>query len=194
MFYGYWIVLAAFVTQFVAIGLQNYVVGAFLIPMTEEFGWTRAEFTSARSIGQMVAAFTGFAIGSSIDRYGGRPFILAGMVILSISVFSLGSVQTLSQWVFVNGVILTMGAGMIGNLVVNVTLGKWFVERRGRAVAIAAMGVSLGGILLPPVSTWLVDSMGWRAAWHVSGPPGKPAPWPRRWRNGIFSLRLSWRW
>ncbi len=169
VFYGYWIVLAAFVTQFVAIGMQNYVVGAFLSPMTAEFSWTRAEFTSARSIGQMVAAFTGFAIGASIDRYGGRPFILAGMVILSVSVFSLGSVQTLSQWILVNGLILTIGAGMIGNLVVNVTLGKWFVERRGRAVAIAAMGVSLGGILLPPLSTWLVDTLGWRAAWHVLG-------------------------
>jgi len=169
VFYGYWIVLAAFVTQFVAIGMQNYVVGAFMIPMSDEFGWTRAEFTSARSIGQMVAAFTGFAIGSSIDRYGGRPFILVGMVILSVSVFMLGSVQTLSQWVLVNGVILTMGAGMIGNLVVNVTLGKWFVERRGRAVALAAMGVSLAGILLPPVSTWLVDTLGWRSAWHVLG-------------------------
>jgi len=169
VFYGYWIVLAAFVTQFVAIGMQNYVVGAFMIPMSDEFGWTRAEFTSARSLGQMVAALTGFAIGSSIDRYGGRPFILVGMVILSVSVFMLGSVQTLSQWVLLNGVILTMGAGMIGNLVVNVTLGKWFVERRGRAVALAAMGVSLGGIVLPPVSTWLVDTLGWRSAWHVLG-------------------------
>jgi MFS transporter, OFA family, oxalate/formate antiporter len=102
VFYGYWIVLAAFVTQFVAIGMQNYVVGAFMIPMSDEFGWTRAEFTSARSVGQMVAAFTGFAIGSSIDRYGGRPFILVGMIILSISVFMLGSVQSLSQWVLVS--------------------------------------------------------------------------------------------
>ncbi|MDT8428378.1 MAG: MFS transporter [Pseudomonadales bacterium] len=161
--------MAAFVTQFVAIGLQNYVVGAFMIPMTEEFGWSRAEFTSARSIGQMVTAFTGFAIGASIDRYGGRPFILAGMVILSGAVFALGGVQNLSHWLLLNGLILTIGAGMIGNLVVNVTLGKWFVERRGRAVALAAMGISLGGILIPPVSTWLVDMLGWRVAWHVLG-------------------------
>ncbi len=169
VFYGYWIVLAAFVTQFVAVGLQNYIIGAFLIPMTEEFSWTRAEFTASRSIGQMVAAFTGFAIGSWIDRYGGRPFILIGMLILSASLFSLGSVQTLTQWWIVNGIILTVGAAMIGNLVVNVTLGKWFVEHRGRAVAIAAMGVSMAGILLPPVSTWLVDVFGWRTAWQVLG-------------------------
>ncbi|MDP3516535.1 MAG: MFS transporter [Pseudohongiella sp.] len=169
IFYGYWIILAAFVTQFASIGLQNYVIGPFTIPMTEEFGWTRAEFTSARSIGQMVAAFTGFFIGAGVDRYGGRPFILVGMAILSTSVYSLGSVQSLTHWIVVNGFIVTIGAAMIGNLVVNVTLGKWFVNYRGRAVALAAMGVSLSGVLLPPITTWLVDTLGWRVAWHVLG-------------------------
>lgn len=169
LFYGYWIILAAFITQFTAIGLQNYVIGPFTIPMTDEFGWTRAEFTSARSIGQMVAAFTGFFIGAGVDRYGGRPFILTGVAILSTSIYALGSVQTLTQWVVINGFIVTVGAAMIGNLVVNVTLGKWFVEQRGRAIALAAMGVSLSGVVLPPVTTWLVDVFGWRVAWHVLG-------------------------
>ncbi|MDO9476844.1 MAG: MFS transporter [Pseudohongiella sp.] len=169
IFYGYWIILAAFVTQFASIGLQNYVIGPFTIPMTEEFGWTRAEFTSARSIGQMVAAFTGFFIGAGVDRYGGRPFILVGMAILSTSVYALGSVQSLTHWIVINGFIVTIGAAMIGNLVVNVTLGKWFVNYRGRAVALAAMGVSLSGVLLPPITTWLVDTLGWRVAWHVLG-------------------------
>ena len=40
--------------------MANYVVGAFLIPMTEEFAWTRAEFTASRSIGQLVFAIAGF--------------------------------------------------------------------------------------------------------------------------------------
>lgn len=169
IYYGYWIILAAFATQMVSVGLQNYVIGPFTTPMSDEFGWTRAEFISARSIGQMVAAFTGFFIGAGVDKYGGRPFILVGTLILSVSVFMLGSVQTLSQWVLINGVILTIGAAMIGNLVVNVTLGKWFVEHRGRAVALAAMGVSTSGILLAPFATWLVDVYGWREAWQVLG-------------------------
>ncbi|MEX2130128.1 MAG: MFS transporter [Pseudohongiellaceae bacterium] len=172
IFYGYWIVAAAFITQFVAVGMQNYVVGAFLTPMTEEFGWSRTEFTTARSIGQIVLATTGFFIGTYIDRYGGRPFIIAGSLIMSIAVYALGSVQTLAQWIVLNGLILTMGATMIGNLVVNVTLGKWFVERRGKAVAIAAMGVSLSGILLPPLATWMVDIVGWRDSWRILGVAG----------------------
>jgi len=167
IFYGYWIVAAAFITQFVAVGMQNYVIGAFLTPMTEELLWSRTEFTTARSIGQIVLATTGFFIGTYIDRYGGRPFIIAGSLILAIAVFALGNVQTLAQWIILNGLILTIGATMIGNLVVNVTLGKWFVERRGKAVAIAAMGVSLSGILLPPFATWMVDVVGWRESWRI---------------------------
>ncbi|MBL4572729.1 MAG: MFS transporter, partial [Gammaproteobacteria bacterium] len=137
IYYGYWIVVAGFVTQFVAVGMSNYIVGSFLIPMTEEFGWTRAEFSLSRSIGQVVLACTGFVIGSAIDRYGGRRFVIVGAFILSAATYSLGNVTTLSQWLLLNGLMLTAGAALIGNLVVNVTLGKWFVERRGRVVALA---------------------------------------------------------
>lgn len=169
LYYGYWIVLAGFVTQFVAVGMSNYVVGSFLIPMTEEFGWTRAEFSASRSIGQIVLACTGFLIGSYIDRYGGRRLIVLGALILGAATFSLGNISTLGQWLFLNGLMLTAGAAMIGNLVVNVTLGKWFVERRGRVVALAGMGISLSGILLPIISTWMVDEYGWRDSWKILG-------------------------
>ena len=169
VYYGYWIVIAGFFTQFVAVGMANYVVGSFLIPMTEEFGWNRAEFTAARSIGQIVFATTGFVIGSSIDRYGGRPFMIFGGLLLAGSLFYLSTIQTLTQWLVVNGLMLTTGAAMIGNLVVNVTLGKWFVERRGRAVALAGMGISLSGIVLPPIATYIIDIFGWRDAWLILG-------------------------
>ena len=169
IYYGYWIILAGFITQFVAVGMANYVVGSFLIPMTQEFGWSRAEFTAARSIGQVIFAITGFVIGTSIDRYGGRPFILGGGLLLSASLFILGHIETLTQWLLVNGLMLTTGSAMIGNLVVNVTLGKWFVEQRGKAVALAGMGISLAGILLPLAATWLVDTFGWRESWRLLG-------------------------
>ncbi|MFK7864604.1 MAG: MFS transporter [Pseudohongiellaceae bacterium] len=166
-YYGYWIVLAGFLTQFIAVGMTNYIVGSFMVPMTDEFGWTRAEFSASRSIGQIVLAMTGFFIGTHIDRLGGKPFVLVGGIVLSLSLFSLGSINNLSQWLVINGLILTMGAAMIGNLVVNVTLGKWFVEKRGRAIAFAGMGISLAGIILPPVVTGLIDQLGWRTAWEI---------------------------
>jgi MFS family permease len=166
-YYGYWIVVAAFVSQFVAIGIFSYVLGPFMMPMIEDLGWTRSEFTLSRSLGQLVMGATGFLIGAWVDRFGPRPLMLMGATIMSASLALHGLVQTVGQWLIVNGILVTVGGALLGNLVVNVTLAKWFVEKRGQAVAWAAMGVSFAGILITPAVTLAVDLVGWRETWFL---------------------------
>ncbi|MCH7743729.1 MAG: MFS transporter [Proteobacteria bacterium] len=167
IYYGYWLIAAAFVAQFVSVGVQNYVIGPFMIPMTEELGWTRAEYTIPRTLGQVMMAFTGFVVGGYVDRHGAKRFMLAGVFILAIALYLLALIEYLWQWILLNGLVLTVGAALIGNLVVNVTLAKWFVDFRGRAIAFAAMGVSFAGVILTPVVTFVIDSEGWRVAWQL---------------------------
>ena len=166
-YYGYWLILGAFIAQFISAGMQNYVVGPFMVPMTVEFGWSRAEYTLPRTIGGVIMAITGFLIGAHVDRRGPKGIMLIGTLILALALFSLSKVSQLWHWVLVNGVILTVGSALIGNLVVNVTLIKWFVDFRGRAVAFAAMGVSFAGVLLTPFTTWAIDTYDWRFAWQL---------------------------
>ena len=169
LYYGYLLIPLAFLAQFVAAGSQNYIIGPFMIPMSEDLGWTRAEFTSSRSLAQVVMAVTGFFVGTWVDKNGARRYMVVGTFVLGVSYFAMGYVTTLTQWIITNGVTLTVGASMLGNLVVNVTLTKWFVVLRGRAVAIAAMGVSFAGIVMSPLATWLIDEFGWRYAWQFIG-------------------------
>lgn len=91
--------------------------------------------------------------------------MLAGATVLVAALAAHSRVHSLWAWIVLNGLVLTVGAGLIGNLVVNVTLAKWFVERRGRAVAWAAMGVSFAGIVLTPFATGVIDGWGWRVGW-----------------------------
>jgi len=164
-YYGYNLVACAFVAQFVAVGLFSYVLGAFFLPMAGEFDWTRAEFTSARSVGQIVMGLAGLVIGTYVDRYGGKPFMLLGTGLLAVVLVLHAYVSNLTQWILLNGVGLVLGCALVGNLVVNVTLAKWFVERRGQVVAWAAMGVSLAGIVITPAITVSIDTFGWRSSW-----------------------------
>jgi hypothetical protein len=78
IYYGYYLVGAAFVAQFISTGMYSYVLGSFMAPMTDELGWSRADFTLTRTIGQMVMAVVGIYIGSRVDVYGGRPIMLVG--------------------------------------------------------------------------------------------------------------------
>ena len=59
IFYGYYLVGAAFVAQFISTGMYSYVLGSFMEPMTTESGWSRAGFPLTRTIGQMVMACGG---------------------------------------------------------------------------------------------------------------------------------------
>lgn len=166
-YYGYWIIAAAFISQFVAMGIFSYVLGPFMMPMIEELGWSRSEFTLSRSLGQFVMGMTGFAIGVWVDRFGPRPLMLAGATVMAASLALHAGVDHVWQWLLVNGVLATVGGALLGNLVVNVTLAKWFVEKRGQAVAWAAMGVSAAGIVITPAVTIGIDLIGWRETWLV---------------------------
>ena len=134
--------------------------------MTAELGWSPSEFVLARLIGMGLFAVTGLFIGTHVDRHGGRQLMRVGVAVLASAMLAQSYVQELWQWWVLNGVFLTTGAAMTGNLVVNITLSKWFVEKRGRAVGIASMGVPAAGILITPLASLLIDEVGWREAWR----------------------------
>ena len=166
-YYGYWLVGVALLAQFVSAGTQTYVAGVFMVPMTDDLGWTRSDWTLAQTLGHFIMAGVGLFVGSYVDRNGGRTLMVAGVTVLGAGLFLTSAVTELWQWVLLRGVMFAVGAAMIGNLVVNVTISKWFVERRGQAIGIAAVGVSLGGVILSPVMTPIVDEFGWRVGWQV---------------------------
>lgn len=76
-------------------------------------------------------------------------------------------VQELWQWILLRGVVQPVGIGMAGALVVNVSLSKWFVRYRGRAIGLAAVGFSLAGVVVPNTMTPVVDELGWSAGWRI---------------------------
>jgi MFS family permease len=54
-------------------------------------------------------------------------------------------------------------------MVANVVVSNWFIRRRGRAIAITAMGTSLAAIIVPSLAARMIDAFGWRTAWAVLG-------------------------
>ena len=78
--------------------MYSYVLGSFMEPMTTELGWSRADFTLTRTIGQMVMAVVGIYIGSRVDLYGGRPIVLCGSLLLGATLALTSLVDSLGAW------------------------------------------------------------------------------------------------
>ena len=58
---------------------------------------------------------------------------------------------------------------MLGGLPGSTLVSNWFVSRRGTALGIAATGISLSGVLMPPLATMLIADQGWRFTFIVYG-------------------------
>ncbi len=169
IFYGWYIVMVAFVSTAMSAGIQTYTLGSFLKPMTEDLGWSRTDISLGQTVSTVVSGFVGFAIGPLIDRRGGRGLMVVGALIGGVGFMALGLVQDVWHYYLVRGGLITIGTAGMGSLVVNIAVANWFVRMRGRAVAIGAMGLSLAALVLPILSTALIDKVGWRWSWVVIG-------------------------
>jgi len=166
-FYGWWIVVGAVIAQFASMGASGQIGGVFLRPMTDDLGWSSTQYTLGGSAAFVFGGLAGFVIGPLVDRHGARPLMLVGAGCYSLALFGMSQQQELWQFVLLSMLAGGAGVSLVGPLVVNVTLSKWFVVRRGWAIALGSIGISLSGLITPVTMTQVVDSIGWRDAYVV---------------------------
>ncbi|HLN88363.1 MAG TPA: MFS transporter [Candidatus Limnocylindrales bacterium] len=61
------------------------------------------------------------------------------------------------------------GEALLGSLVINVTIAKWFVRKRGRAMGIANLGTGIAKLSIPLAAASLFVLVGWRYTWAIFG-------------------------
>ncbi len=168
VFYGWVVVGAAFVAQFVAVGMQTSVAAVFAPEMVEEFGWTRTQFFFADTLGQLLLMVIGFMLGPRVDRFGARPIMLSAAAVVIPALFLMSQVEEYWQYVVVRGMFLLTAASVSGFLVISISVSKWFVVKRGQALGWTSMGVSMAGLFWPSfTAAALIEPFGWRTAWMV---------------------------
>jgi MFS family permease len=141
----------------------NPVIGAFIKPMTQEFGWSRSAFVGAQSLGTMLGGIVAIGIGPLLDRFGARWIMFTGFLLLGGALISLSAVGTLWQFYILTAVARIAVGAMIG-LSIGVLVPQWFVRKRGRAVAMSNLGVRFGVAFNPVFAQSIISGFGWRAA------------------------------
>ena len=169
MYYGWYIVAVVVMVGIPRVGFNGQFFGIFLKPLSEEFGWTRAETTWAVTIGTLIAAGLGIVLGRVLDRYGPRWMFAGGCALLAASYFGLSRINTLVLFYLVYSVGRSMMQSATGHTLSYALVSKWFVRRRATAISVATLGGSLGGVFLAPVVQQIINDYGWRQAWVFFG-------------------------
>jgi OFA family oxalate/formate antiporter-like MFS transporter len=172
-FYGWLIVGVIFLGGVFNSGLSLWGIGIFIKPMEADLGWSRATFFAALSLRGILAGLMSPFVGPLLDsQRGPRLLLLAGSVLLGASIAALALVQEVWQFYLLFGVFGALSLIASSQSVGEVVLPKWFIRRRGRAMAISSMSTPLSGMFMPALLQVLISSFGWRDAWLILGIAG----------------------
>jgi MFS family permease len=163
--YGWIIVIASLILLIGSFG-THLCFGVFLKPLIEEFGWTRAATSGSMSVVMGISGLIGIIMGKLTDKYNVRIIITIGVLIGGVSYLLLSNIKILWHLYLYFG----LGAGVcVGSTYtpVNATISKWFVEKRALALGIALMGITVGQMVLSPITAYIITEHGWRTAYLV---------------------------
>ncbi|MBU17122.1 MAG: hypothetical protein CL725_05390 [Chloroflexi bacterium] len=164
LYYGWYVCAATLFIGFVAVGARNSF-GVFVVPMSDEFGWNRFTISVAASLGVLVNGVSQPFFGRIFDRTGGRKLILVSLVVLGGATAMLALTFHILFLVFMFGVVLSMAQSGPGPSNTAALMARWFRRRRGTAISINSAAVSLGGMIMVPLSMFLLQATNWRIAW-----------------------------
>jgi len=169
IYFGWFIVVAAMLIYSLLLGTTFMAYGLFVVPVSAAFDLSRADMNTGLILLNIGNAILAPVIGRLLDRISARRIMFACSLLLAASLILLGLSHSL--WLNAAVMALPVAAGILGGgtITVSILIARWFSVYRGRAMALSAIGMSLGGIIVAPIIGWMIETQGWRTALILTG-------------------------
>ena len=162
-----WLPVVGGVCMNLALGTL-YAWSVFVLPLEQEFGWSRAETSWTFTIAIVTFAASFILAGRIQDVRGPRICAAIGGTLVGVG-FVLSSFTTsLWQLYVMFGLVVGLGNGF-GYATPVPVASKWFPDKRGLVIGIMVGGYGAGSAIFGPVATSLIGSVGWRPTFQILG-------------------------
>jgi MFS family permease len=167
-FYG-WIALSGAVfALFVSGGAYSHSFGVFLPVVTSEFGWSRAAFAAALSLGLLAMGLPSSLWGITTARFGSRANIIVGSILSGVGFAALYFLNQL-WYLYLIFIIVGFGIGIGGYIPCTTITNNWFTKNFSLAMGITSTAGGLSAFVFPPLTAVLIASVDWRLTWVILG-------------------------
>jgi MFS family permease len=146
------------------------VFGVFLVPISKDFGWPRAQVTAVLAIISLVSIIAFPIVGRVMDRFGGRRVLLIGNVAFAASVALVSQVPNDIVQFYILYAVIGIAGAIPCTAMFSKVISEWFDERRGLMLGVSAgVGNGVGAIVMPIIAASLLPVIGWQASYAVIG-------------------------
>jgi MFS family permease len=166
IFYGWWVVLAAFLNLFFAVGLVFYGLPVFYASLVIFLHFSRSQVAQGLFLGFVIVSPAAGFMGALIDRIGARRVLRVGILLVVLPLVLMGWMTRLWEY-YVLCIVEVVGYVLAGPISNQVLVSNWFRAKRGRAMGYAYLGLGLGGVVAPRLAAHLIGWMGWRHAFQL---------------------------
>jgi OFA family oxalate/formate antiporter-like MFS transporter len=143
-------------------------LSVFVVPMTDQFGWSRGLFSGVVSLGGLCAVAISPLVGRLIDRYGSGATVAAASAVSGLCAVGLSVIS--QAWAFyalyVPGRMVFASPLELGT---STAVSNWFIRRRPLALVLLSVNQGAGLALMPLAAQFIIGGWGWRTAWASLG-------------------------
>ena len=168
-YFGWYVVVVAALVFTAVTGSTYSIFGLLVIPVSREFDLSRADINTAVICLNLGSALVAPFLGRILDHIPARRVMLVCALLFGGSLVALGQ----SRWLPLSALIILvpLSIGLIGSgtLTMTVLIARWFTVHRGRAMTLAMIGTSTGGLTIAPLAAWLIEREGWRTTVTILG-------------------------
>ncbi|MEH2534187.1 MFS family permease [Bradyrhizobium sp. AZCC 1588] len=145
-----------------------FSLAVYLEPISTETGWSRAGISGAMTIDFLTMGIAGFAWGAASDRFGTRPVVLCGALLLGLGLFLASRATSLIEFQLTYGILVGLAAGaFFAPMIAAATV--WFENNRSLAVSLVSAGMGVAPMTISPFARWLISTYDWRTAMMIVG-------------------------
>jgi MFS family permease len=143
-------------------------LGVFLQPIAEDTGWSRTGVSSAGTLVFLAMGASAFGWGRLNDRWGTRPVVLSGMILLGIGLIAASRAASLGQFELLFGLLVGVAGGSVYAPLMTIA-SAWFDRQRNLAVSLVSAGMGMSPLVVAPLVRWLISAYDWRVAMMTLG-------------------------
>ncbi len=162
MFHGWWIVTTVFTVQLFMVGFASYGLPLLLVPVEDEFDCGMEKLSHAMIGMTALGMVLPLLVGPLVDRWSVRGLMLIGVGALVCGLLGLAWAPDEIAFGIAMSTLIAAAMTLLGPIVGSAVVSRWFTASRGRALGIAAMGTSIGGMVMAPLFGLGFETIGWR--------------------------------